>query len=131
MASSDSFGAQHGFGVTVAKWLNEEVIKLKKDAKTKLYGHIIKTSRFGKFEMLLWNGDISVARDLIIRASKRYKIKTLEGGYKPSSFFSFSVENRDYTKVHYRTAHPRAPPPLEIREVDVHHRVDRGSLPVR
>ena len=101
MTSSDSFGAQQGFGVTVAKWLNEEVIKLKKDVSAELYGHIIDTSRFGKFEMLLWNGDISVARDLIIRASKRYKIKTLEGGYKPSSFFSFSVENRDYTKVHY------------------------------
>ncbi|NMJ86429.1 MAG: hypothetical protein EX285_01050 [Thaumarchaeota archaeon] len=102
MESSDSFGAQQGYGNKVMNWINEVVKnKNKKEIRVELYGHIIKTSRFGTFEMLRWYGELSVARDLIIKSSKRYKIKTLEGNYKPKSFFSFSIDNRDYAKIHY------------------------------
>ena len=101
MVSLDSFGAQQGYGSTVVKWMNDKAIKNKKKGRAELYGHVIETSRFGKFEMLSWSGELSVARDLVIKASKRYKIKTLEGGYKPKSFFSFSLGSRDYTKVYF------------------------------
>jgi hypothetical protein len=101
MVSSDSFGAQQGYGDKVVKWINEEGKKKKKELGAELYGHVIETSRFGKFEMISFSGELPVARDLIVKASKRYTIKTLQGGYKPKSFFSFSVGSRDYAKVYY------------------------------
>ena len=33
--------------------------------------------------MFSWIGDVQVARKLIIKASKRFKVKVIEGGYKP------------------------------------------------
>ncbi|MFQ5940597.1 MAG: hypothetical protein ACE5KA_02720 [Nitrososphaerales archaeon] len=100
MVSLDSFGAQEGHGKKVVKWMNDEATKNKREPGAKLYGHVIQTVRFGRFEMLSWSGELSVVRDLIIKVSKRYKIKTLEGGYKQKSFFSFSVGSRDYAKVY-------------------------------
>jgi hypothetical protein len=32
--------------------------------------------------MFSWIGDIKVARSLIIRASKRFKVRVIEGGYR-------------------------------------------------
>ncbi|MEM2760062.1 MAG: hypothetical protein QXU32_07295 [Nitrososphaerales archaeon] len=101
MASSDTFGAQDGYGDKVVKWMNNEVVKNNKKARGELNGQVIETSRFGKFELISWDGELSIARDLIVKASRRYKIKTLEGGYKPKSFFSFSINSRDYAKVYY------------------------------
>lgn len=101
MVGSDTFGAQQGYGEKVVEWMNGEAKKSKKKGRAELNGHVIETSRFGKFELLNWSEELPVGRDLIIKASKRYKIKTLEGGYKPKSFFSFSVGSKDYAKVHY------------------------------
>jgi len=105
MVSADSFGAQEGYGSKVVEWMNEEAIKKKKKAGAKLYGHVITTSRFGKFEMFSWSGELSMARELVVKVSQRFKIKTLEGGYKPKSFFSFSVGSRDYAKVYRNGNH--------------------------
>ena len=33
--------------------------------------------------MFSWMGDVQVARKLVIKASKRFKIRIIEGGYKP------------------------------------------------
>ena len=38
---------------------------------------------FGDFEMFSWMGDVQIARRMIIKASKKFKIKVIEGGYKP------------------------------------------------
>jgi hypothetical protein len=101
VATADTFGAQQGHGDKVVTWLNEEIAKSKKKGEAQLYGHVIETSRFGKFEMISCDGDFSIIRELIVRASKRYKIKTLEGAYKPKSFFSLPLGSKDYAKVYY------------------------------
>jgi len=100
MPSSDTFGAQAGSGEKVVQWMNEQIGRKNKEGKMELSGQVIETSRFGKFELLAYDGDLPFARDLIVKASKRFKIKTLEGGYKPKAFFSFSVGSREYAKVH-------------------------------
>ena len=48
--------------------------------------------------MFSWMGDVQNARKLIIKASKRFKIKVIEGGFKPKER-TFSMKKFDYAKV--------------------------------
>ncbi len=84
MGDSESFGAEIGFGTKVVDWLNNEAKNKKKKFEARLYNYEIATQNFGSFEMFSWIGDVNVARDLIQKASKRFKIKVLEGAYKPN-----------------------------------------------
>ena len=85
MKDSETFGIEKGHGEEVITWLNEQ----SKDSKfeARLYGYSVATQNFGEFEMFSWMGDVQVARKLIIKASKRFKIKVIEGGYKPKEKF--------------------------------------------
>ena len=77
-------------------WLNEKSKDTKFEAR--LYGYSVATQNFGEFEMFSWMGDVQVARKLIIKASKRFKIKVIEGGYKPKEKI-FQMKKFDYAKV--------------------------------
>ena len=96
MKDSETFGIEKGHGVEVIAWLNEQ----SKDAKfeARLYGYSVVTKNFGEFEMFSWRGDVQVARKLIIKASKRFKIRVIEGGYKPQERI-FRMKKFDYAKV--------------------------------
>jgi len=48
--------------------------------------------------MFSWIGDVQIARKLIIKASKRFKIKIIEGGYKSKEKI-FKMKKLDYAKV--------------------------------
>ena len=48
--------------------------------------------------MFSWMGDVQVARKLILKASKRFKVKVIEGGYKPKERV-FRMKKFDYAKV--------------------------------
>ena len=79
---SESFGIEKGYGTQAVQWMNEEAKKMGWKLETRLYGHEVETKNFGSFEMFSWIGDPKAARDITIRASKRFKIKVIEGGYK-------------------------------------------------
>jgi hypothetical protein len=96
MRDSETFGIEKGYGEEVIKWLNEKSKETKFEAR--LYGYSISTQNFGDFEMFSWMGDVQVARKLIIKASKRFKIKVIEGGYKPKEKI-FQMKKFDYAKV--------------------------------
>lgn len=98
MKESETFGVQEGSGKEVVKWLNEQAKVKKIKLEARLYGYSVATENFGKFEMFSWIGDVQVARKLITRASKRFKIKVIEGGYKPKERV-FRMERFDYAKV--------------------------------
>ena len=82
MAGSESFGVESGFGEQVLEWMNSEAKKRKSKFEARAYSYEITTKNFGTFEMFSWIGDIKVARSLIIRASKRFKVRVIEGGYR-------------------------------------------------
>ena len=82
MADSESFGIEKGHGKKAVSWMNEEAKKMNWKFEARLYDYEISTKNFGQFEMYSWIGDPKAARDLVIRASKRFKIKVIEGGYK-------------------------------------------------
>jgi hypothetical protein len=96
MKDSETFGIEKGHGEEVIAWLNEQSKDKKFEAR--LYGYPIETQNFGEFEMFSWRGDVQVARKLIIKASKRFKIKVIEGGYKPKEKI-YRMKKFDYAKV--------------------------------
>jgi len=98
MAISETFGIEKGHGEEVITWLNGQVKVQGTKLEARLYGHDISTKNFGDFEMFSWIGDVQIARKLIIKASKRFKIKVIEGGYKPKEKV-FRMKKFDFAKV--------------------------------
>ena len=82
MTGSETFGVESGFEEQVLDWMNSEAKKHKSKFEARIYNHKITTKNFGTFDMFSWIGDVKVARNLIIKASKRFKVKVIEGGYR-------------------------------------------------
>ena len=95
---SESFGIEKGYGEEVVKWLNVQAEKQKSKFEARLYGYEITTKNFGPFEMFSWIGDVQIARKLIIKASKRFKIKVIEGGFKTKEKI-LHMKKSDYAMV--------------------------------
>ena len=98
MAISETFGIEKGKGEEVIAWVNEQAKSQGTKLEARLYGHDISTQNFGDFEMFSWMGDVQIARKLIIKASKKFKVKVIEGGYKPKEKL-FRMKKFDYAKV--------------------------------
>jgi len=82
MAGSETFGVESGFEERVLEWMNSDAKKRKLKFEARSYGYSITTENFGTFEMLSWIGDVKVARSLVTKASKRFKVRVIEGGYR-------------------------------------------------
>jgi len=82
MAGSETFGVESGFEERVLEWMNNDAKKRKLKFEARSYNYQITTENFGTFEMLSWIGDVKVARSLITKASKRFKVRVIEGGYR-------------------------------------------------
>jgi len=82
MAGSESFGVESGFEEQVLDWMNNQAKKNKLKFEARVYSYEITTKNFGTFEMFSWIGDVKAARSLITKASKRFKITAIEGGYR-------------------------------------------------
>ncbi|MEM4391444.1 MAG: hypothetical protein QXG67_01495 [Candidatus Nitrosotenuis sp.] len=78
--------------------MNDESKKDDLSFEARLYGHEVTTQNFGSFELFSWIGDVQVARRLIIKASKRFKIKVIEGSYKTKER-TFKMRRQDYGLV--------------------------------
>ena len=95
---SETFGIEKGHGQEAIEWLNEEAKKDGLKFEARLYGQEVETQNFGTFELFSWIGDIQVARKLLLKASKRFKIKVIEGGYKTKEKL-FKIAKQDYAVV--------------------------------
>ena len=82
MDASETFGIESGFADNAIEWMNDQAKKRKSKFEARAYNYEITTKNFGTFEMFSWIGDVKVARNLIVRASKRFKIRVIEGGYR-------------------------------------------------
>ncbi|MDC3253973.1 hypothetical protein OAU20_00040 [Nitrosopumilus sp.] len=98
MGNSETFGVQKGHGKQIVDWLNEQAKIQNKKLEARLYNYEISTKNFGDFEMFSWMGDVQIARKMIIKASKKFKIKIIEGGYKPKEKV-FKMKKFDFAKV--------------------------------
>ena len=98
MKESESFGAEAGFGPKLVEWINEEAKKQGLKMEARLYDYQITTQNFGVYDMFSWIGDVQAARKLLVKASKRFKIKVIEGGYKTKEKI-FHMKKSDYALV--------------------------------
>lgn len=98
MRDSETFGVEKGHGEEVISWLNEQAKSQSIKLEARLYGYNISTKNFGDFEMFSWMGDVQIARKMIIKASKRFKVKVIEGGYKPKEKL-IRMKKFDFAKV--------------------------------
>ena len=98
MGNSETFGVQKGHGKEIVEWLNEQSKTQKTKLEARLYNYEISTKNVGDFEMFAWMGDVQIARRMIIKASKKFKIKVIEGGYKPKEKV-FKMKKFDFAKV--------------------------------
>jgi|TARA_B110001454_G_scaffold145542_1_gene135029 cell division protein YceG involved in septum cleavage len=98
MGNSETFGVQKGYGEEIVTWLNEQSKIQNNKLEARLYNYEISTKNFGDFEMFSWMGDVQIARKMIIKASKKFKIKVIEGGYKPKEKL-FKMKKFDFAKV--------------------------------
>ena len=98
MSNSETFGVEKGHGEEVVSWLNEQSKSQSMKLEARLYGYSISTKNFGDFEMFSWMGDVHTARKMIIKASKRFKVKIIEGGYKPKEKV-IRMKKFDFAKV--------------------------------
>ncbi|MDE1725351.1 MAG: hypothetical protein KGH76_05595 [Thaumarchaeota archaeon] len=93
MMDSETFGIEQGYGEQAVEWMNEEAKKMGWKFEARLYNQEIKTRNFGTFEMFSIIGDPKAARELTMKASKRFKIKVIEGGYKTRKFLMRVAKN--------------------------------------
>ena len=98
MGDSETFGVEKGHGEEVMSWLNEKAKEQSLKLEARLYGYSVTTANFGDFEMFSWVGDVQNARKMVIKASKRFKIKIIEGGYKPKERI-IKMKRFDFAKV--------------------------------
>ena len=98
MGDSETFGVEKGHGEKVISWLNEKAKSQSLKLEARLYGYAITTANFGDFEMFSWVGDVQNARKMVIKASKRFKVKIIEGGYKPKERI-IKIKKFDFAKV--------------------------------
>ncbi len=98
MRDSETFGVEKGHGEEIVTWLNEQSKDQGSKFEARLYGYTVITKNFGDFEMFSWIGDVQIARKMINKASKRFKIKVIEGGYKPKEKV-IRMKKFDYAKV--------------------------------
>jgi len=98
LRDSETFGIEKGHGDKAIEWLNSTARGGNLKFEARKYGYEIKTENFGEFEMFSWIGDVQHARRLIAKAGRRFKIKTIEGGYKAKER-TFSVKRTDYAMV--------------------------------
>tara|TARA_Y100000590_G_scaffold184407_1_gene210151 strand:- start:12 stop:398 length:387 start_codon:yes stop_codon:yes gene_type:complete len=98
MNESETFGAEKGSGEEIVQWMNKEAKKNKSKFEARLYDYVIQTENFGTFEMFSWMGDVKTARGLIVKASKKFRIKVIEGGYKAKEKV-YSTKKSDFAMV--------------------------------
>ena len=98
MAESETFGIEAGFGEQAIEWMNSIAAKYKWKFEARSYNHTITTKNFGSFEMFSWIGDVKAARSIIVKVSKRFRAKVIEGGYKPEDKI-YKRTKSDYAKV--------------------------------
>ena len=98
MGDSETFGIEKGYGEEVVSWLNEQAKSQSIKLEARLYGYNVSTENFGDFEMFSWIGNVQSARKMIIKASKRFKVKVIEGGYKPKEKI-LKMKKLDFAKI--------------------------------
>lgn len=102
MSSSDNFAIEKGKSIDALKWINEFISKNNKSFKIKISKNSLSTLNFGNFDLVEWEGDWSIARNIFKKVSSKLNIKVIEAGYheKGNVIQSFFGISKEYGKVY-------------------------------
>ena len=102
MASANNFGIEKGKGDAAIKWINEFIMKNNKSFKISITNNQLHTLNFGDFDLVEWNGDWNIARNVIKKSSSKLNIKVIEAGYhkKGNIVEAFFGMSQEYCKVY-------------------------------
>jgi hypothetical protein len=81
LPGADSFAVEHRKAQQAIEWINAYSKKNNYKFECNLAGYSLQTVKFGSFEMVTWNGDWSIARNIFQKASKELRAKVIESGY--------------------------------------------------
>ncbi len=102
LASADNFAVEKGKNSPVLKWIEEFNNKNNKSFKIAISKNQIHTLNFGDFDLVEWNGDWNIARNIFKKLSSKLNIKVIEAGYhlKGNIIESFFGMSKEYGKVY-------------------------------
>lgn len=102
MASSDNFAIEKGKSISALKWINDFNSKNNKSFKIEISKNSLNTLNFGNFDLIKWEGEWSIARNIFKKVSSKLNIKVIESGYheKGNIIHSFFGISKEYGKVY-------------------------------
>lgn len=102
MASSDNFAIEKGKSISALKWINDFNSKNNKSFKIEISKYSLNTLNFGNFDLIKWEGEWSIARNIFKKVSSKLNIKVIESGYheKGNIIHSFFGISKEYGKVY-------------------------------
>jgi hypothetical protein len=102
LASANNFGIEKGKADAALKWINEYLVKNNKSLKISVTPNQLNTLNFGTFDLIQWNGDWGIARNVIKKVSSKLNIKVVEAGFhkKGNIVESFFGMSQEYCKVY-------------------------------
>ena len=102
LASSNNFAVEKGKSAIAVNWINEFTAKNKKSFKINTLEHSLNTLNFGNFDLIGWEGDWSIARNVFKKVSSKLNIKVIESGYhkKGNILESLFGMSKEYGKVY-------------------------------
>ncbi len=97
LAGADNFGIEQGKAGKAVEWMNSDAKKNGRRFEGRLSGYSMQTIKFGGFELIVWTGEWSHARNAIKKVSRKLQAKVVESGYHEkrdllSAMFSGSAE---------------------------------------
>ena len=102
LANSNNFAIEKGKSEIAIRWINEFITKNNKSFKISISKHSLNTLNFGNFELIEWEGDWSIARNIFKKVSSKLNIKVIESGYhrKGNIIEAFFGMSKEYGKVY-------------------------------
>jgi hypothetical protein len=102
LANSNNFAIEKEKSVNAINWIKEYITKNNKSFKISISKYSLNTLNFGNFDLVEWEGDWPIARNIFKKASSKLNIKVIESGYHKKgniieAFFGMSTE---YGKVY-------------------------------
>jgi hypothetical protein len=102
LANSNNFAIEKGKSVIAINWINEFISKNNRSFKISISKYSLNTLNFGNFDLIEWEGDWSIARNIFKKVSSKLNIKVIESGYhkKGNIVEAFFGMSKEYGKVY-------------------------------
>jgi hypothetical protein len=102
LANSNNFAIEKGKSVIAVNWINEYINKNDKSFKISISKYSLTTLNFGNFDLVEWEGEWSIARNIFKKVSSKLNIKVIEAGYhqKGNVIAAFFGMSKEYGKVY-------------------------------